>query len=381
MGFVSTFDKHRIETGKSLDGYLKECRLALGSAIACRHKVYLDTKYWLLLRNNRLGRLNDPVIAKVSALLHKGARDAKLICPISAEVFLEILKQTDPVTLRCSIELIDALSEGVSLLAPQERVRMELLYFALRNMFGDSSCHSPEIFVWTKLAYVLGFMSFYNTPFSLEEELTAQKVFLDQMWQITLTEMVQKIGFESFSEKSRLAHTSGELNTGKFAHADENSSYEETFLSEIAGILEILKPEFVEMISYLHEKFVAKVLSKQEIPASEEAQQLANIVYHGFRLKRFSTELPSLRVPAALHAAIRWETKRKYKQGDAYDIQNATAALPYFDTFLTENSLRHLLTRNDLALDSLYNCTVISDPKRAIPEIEKTISQSGKGEL
>ena len=374
MRFVDTFGKHRNEPGKSLDAYLKERRLALGKSIADRHKIYLDTKYWLLLTDRKLGRFEDPVIARLSVLLEDGAQSGKLICPMSADIFLEILKQTDPVTLKCSVELIDTLSEGVSVLAPEERGQMELLHFAQKTLFSEASCHSPEVFGWTKLAYVLGFTSPHDTRFSPEEELVIQKGFLDQMWETSLADMIDTIGVNAIREMPRMPDISEHLNVGKLAHKSENDSFEAVFLSEVAGILDTLKPDFGEMFSYLEEGLGGGA-AKKEILASDGPQQFANLIYHGFRLRRFSTELPSIRIPATLQAAIRWEPNRKYKPTDMHDIRHAEVALPYFDTFLTERSLRHLLTRTDLGLDRLYRCTVISDPNRAVEKVEKIVSR------
>jgi hypothetical protein len=195
------------------------------------------------------------------------------------------------------------------------------------------------------------------------------------MWDMSLAEMIATIGIETIREMPRMPDISPKLNTGKFAHMEENKSMEALILSEIAGILDTVKPDFPEMFAYLHESLSGTVPTKEEALASDGPRQFANLIYHGFRLKRFSTELPSLRIPATIHAAIRWDTTRKYRPTDTYDLRHAEAALPYFDIFLTEHSLRHLVTRSDLGLDSLYNCTVVSDPGSAVTEIEKVISK------
>jgi hypothetical protein len=375
MRFVNTIEEHRREHAKSLDSYLKERRLSLGQGIVDRHKVYLDTKYWLLLRNHQLGRSRDPEIAKLADLLIDGVTSAKLICPISADVFMEILKQTDTETLNCSIGLIDTLSEGVSVLSPEERGRMELLQFVLRHVAGEESCHGPKVFVWTKLAYVLGFTNPGDTPFSPEEELTIQKAFLDQMWDISLTDMVETMGIAAIREMPRMPDISSDLNAGKFANDDDAKSFQDVFLAEIAGILDTFIVEFREMFTYLYRKRTGGAPQNEELAVSDAPRQFANLIYHGFRLNRFSTEMPSLRIPATLHAAIRWERSRKYEANDMHDIGHASAALPYFDTFLTEHSLRHLLTRKDLGLDRLYDCMVVSDPRVATETIRGATSQ------
>ena len=70
--------------------------------------------------------------------------------------------------------------------------------------------------------------------------------------------------------------------------------------------------------------------------------------------------LPSFEIRAGVHAAIRSDYNRKYKKGDVDDVNHATVALPYFDYFLTEKSLAHLITTKPLRYDQLFGCTVLS---------------------
>ncbi len=366
--------KHDGQIDTALDAYVKARRLALGKAIAGRHKVYLDTKYWVLLRDEKLGRLVDRDVSKLAVLLHRGVQPEQLICPISADILSEILKQTDPATLACAVEVIDALSNGISLLAPEERRRMELLYFLRKNLPGNSDCYSPDIFVWTKLAYVFGFITPSNALLSAKEGITIQKAFFDHMWGMSLAEIISTIGIQAIRKMPRMPDVSAKLNTGKVAHMDENRSMDAMIQSEIAGVLDAIKPDIQEMLEYLYKSLAENISTEEEILSSKGLHQFANLIYHGFRLKRFSTELPCVRIPATIHAAIRWDKTRKYWSTDPHDLHHAEAALPYFDMFLTERSLRSLLTRSDLRLDSLYNCTVVSHPNNAVTEIEKMIA-------
>lgn len=375
MHFVDTFEKHRKESNKSLEAYIKECRLKLGVAIAQRHKIYLDTNYWIMLRDYKLGRTVNAVIPKLSSILRDGVNSNRLICPISEDIFLETAKQSDPITLKCSVELIDELSKGISILSPAERARMELLHFIRTNSSGESHCYSQESFVWTKLAYVLGTMLPYNTLFTPEEELVIQKSFFDQMWSISLNDMIETMGIDTFCKIPNMPDISGKLNKGKFEHLLENKSFERVFLSEVAGILDTYIDEFSEMFVYLFKTLTGMSPSENEVSLSDGPQKFANLIYHGFRFKRFSREFPSINIPATIHAAIRWDRGRRYKPTDFYDFRHAETALPYFDVFLTENSLCHLLMRNDLSLDHLYNCVVISDPMKAFEKINVLISQ------
>jgi hypothetical protein len=76
--------------------------------------------------------------------------------------------------------------------------------------------------------------------------------------------------------------------------------------------------------------------------------------------KRITTEFPTVGIPAALHAAVRLDKNRKYKKGDFEDFHHAALAVGYFDVFLTESSLQHLLRSNYLDVEQVYGCTVLS---------------------
>lgn len=104
-------------------------------------------------------------------------------------------------------------------------------------------------------------------------------------------------------EMPRMSDISGHLNAGKLAHASENDAFEAVFLSEVSGILDTLKPSFGEIFAHLHESLGGGATTK-EIAASDGPQQFTNLIYHGFRLKRFSTELPSNSIPATLQRCL-----------------------------------------------------------------------------
>lgn len=374
MESVDTLDKHLAEPGKSLEAYAQGLRVALGKQLQGFKKIYLDTKYWILLRDSSLGIGTDPSVKNLLDSLDNGVSSGDLICPIGADTFSEILRQTDETTLLKSVHLIDRLSKGVTILFHEDRFRLEMLCFVYENLFGESSYYPPHVSVWTKLAYILGFFTPANTCFRKDEELAMQKAFLDQMWQTSLADMVDVIGISNILNSKGLKDCSDQLNKNKARYGKDCKSFEHVFLSELAGLLDYMKPEFSELLVFLSERFPQFQVSKKAANAPQSAQMFANLIYHAFRLKRLSTELPFLRIQASLHAAIWMDSERKYKRTDTHDILHATAALPYFDVFLTERSLKHLLTRPDMALDKLYNCRVVAKPAEATVEIKHLLT-------
>src|SRR4030042_3403405 len=239
MKIVDTFEKHRSDPDKTLEAYTKDVRLALGVEIKNCKKIYLDAKYWLLLRDVLLDRAKNKHLSELLSLLRSGVQAEKAICPISEAIFREVLKQSDPLTLKETVKLIDDLSKGVSILSEEERIRFEILYFILKNTKGEDSVYSPDVSVWTKLSYVLGAIDPTSTPFLPEEELVIQKAFFDQMWSTSLSEMVEIMGMEAILNMPQLNDLSALLNDGKAGHAHENKSFKQIFLSEFAGVLDL----------------------------------------------------------------------------------------------------------------------------------------------
>jgi hypothetical protein len=375
MKIVNTFEKHKSEPGKNLEAYTRDVRLALGVEIGNCKKIYMDTKYWLLLRDALLGRAGDKHLSELLSLLRSGVQAGKAICPISEDIFVEVLKQSDPLTLKETVKLMDDLSKGVSILSEEERIRFETLYFILRHTKGEDSVYSPDVFVWTKLSYVFGAIHPASTPFSPKEELVLQKAFFDQMWSISLSEIVEIIGMEAILKMPKLNDFSVALNDGKAKHAHENKSFKQVFLSELAGILDLCIPIFEDARIYLLEKEKAFKPTAAEMESTNSGKQIANSVYNLFSKNKLHTYFPTLIISAGLHATVRWDVKRKFKRNDWHDFRHAQTALPYFDFFLTEHSLRNLITMNNTAFHRKYSCVVLSNPDEALESIKEMFSQ------
>ncbi len=371
MKIDDTFEKHRSEPDITLEAYAKSVSLALGMKIKETIKIYLDTKYWLLLRNVVLNRANNKHLPDLLSLLRNGVQTKRIICPISEDIFVEVLKQSDPLTLKETVKLIDDLSKGVSILSEQERIRFETLYFILSNTKGTDSVYSPDVFVWTKLSYVLGTIHPTFTPFSLEDEIVIQKAFFDKMWTISLSEMVEIIGMDNILSMPQLNGLSTQLNYDKIKYAHENKSVKQLYLSELAGALDLYVPIFEDAMIYLYKKEYGHNPTIAEKESSNSGKQIANAIYNLFNKNKLRKYFPTLVVGAGLHASVRWDLKRKYKKNDLHDFRHAQTALPYYDILLTEHSLKDLVSRKNIRLHEKYGCQVISDPYEAVEYLKE----------
>lgn len=171
------FDKHTDEKSVSLDDYVRLKTIELGQILENKIAIYLDQRYWIILRDVILGRRTDSPSHELLNLIYKLVNDGKVFCPISESVFIELLKQQDLYTRKETAEIIDKLSLGVTLAPEKIRVGTELAH--LFYSFNTSNHLYPlKTLVWSKLSYVLGIVHPSNISFDFEQELVLQKAFL-----------------------------------------------------------------------------------------------------------------------------------------------------------------------------------------------------------
>jgi hypothetical protein len=320
MKFISTIEHHVHNPGGSVEQYARTKRLSLAQEIRGAVKIYLDTRFWLLLRDVRLSRPVPPLAGELLCTLETLVKQKRALCPISVDTFAEVFKQSDPDTLRATVQLIDDLSLGVSILELRERLQLEVFHFVREKTMGCKAVHTLDDLVWTKTAYVLGFMTptFHELP--AETNVAMQKAFVDQMWGVTLVDMLDQMGADADAPKIWFSNdVTDTLNAGKFSHAHEYSSFKQLFLNELAGILDVDKPMFADLMRHIYEADTRAIAPSGDAALADSGRLLANLIYHAFRLNRVKAELPSYRVLAGLHAAVRWDSTRKYDVNDLHD--------------------------------------------------------------
>jgi len=374
MESVDTLEFHKNNPGESVEKYVKRKRIELSHEIRLSKKIYLDTKYWILLRDARTRKNVDDNILQLLHLIESLVGGGYAICPISDTIFSEIFKQTDINTLRATAQIIDDLSQGITLLHLFERLDLEIFHFIHTKTKNADFVYSLNELVWTKIAYVMGFVTPSSKELSPDIDCAMQKAFIDQMWVMTLTDMLDQIYTIAESWKPIFNDFSQKLNEGKFSQIEKQHSFKQIFLEELSGILDFYKPSFQSLMVSLYESEIGQKVAEDEIASDNAGRMFANLIYHGFRLNKITSELPTFRVSAGIHTVIHWDKERKYKPNDLYDFHHAMGAIPYYDYFLTEHSLRHLLSNKNLSFDTIFHCKTISDINDAISELSQISS-------
>ncbi|WP_448363496.1 hypothetical protein [Fluviibacter sp.] len=329
---------------------MRQMRIQLGVEVASRKRVYLDQRFWILLRDASLGICHDRETVELLEFLKDSVNNGKLICPISESVFIELLKQEDKATRIATAQLIDELSQGVTLIPFNDRVRQELCNSFYENAGASELIPIGEL-VWTKLSYVLGEMHPTHTQFDPEDELAIQKAFADYLWEMPLYQTVMRME-EKLSLRVDWEAIAIQLNSTNLIQRSTLRSYAQTFRIEFEGGLSLFREEI---------KYLANEISKH---GYEVGSKLAHLSQKK-RFETFALSVPTLHINASCHTAVRWDQTRKLTGNDLFDFHHAGGALAYCNAFLTEKPLCDMLSQHHLGLIR-YGCQILWSPSAAL---------------
>ncbi len=76
-------------------------------------------------------------------------------------------------------------------------------------------------------------------PFHPREERVTQKAFVDHMWNISLTEMIDLLWEDEPRPKLNFDILAAYLNKGNRAHADEIRSFKQAYVNEISDVVSL----------------------------------------------------------------------------------------------------------------------------------------------
>jgi hypothetical protein len=369
MSVAASIDFHRANGHISIDSYEKALIVQLGRSIESRIPVYLDVKFWILLRMAILSGETATPALELLGLLRNLVADGTIFCPISETSYLELVKQSDMRTRGCTARHMDELSLGVALIPYDRRIATELAVFLHSHGEDPESYHPLKHLVWTKVAYVLGVSHPVYERFDAATMLMLQKSFMDVMWATPLTELID----------SRIKYFPGEdfdnrwamtINTGVSQHAHELKSFQQALDDELRGAVSAVADIIMEVIN-------DKAARKSIRPAIEGSKEyndaqnaFQNVIYQALKRKpECRQQMPSFYIEASLHAAFRWNKTRRFKPNDMHDFHHACAALAYCGVFMTEGPLNSVLQSQHLGLNKLYACKVFSDVPSAIAHL------------
>lgn len=357
-----SFDQHLASPEISTEQYVRSRQIALGQTVMTKQRVYLDKRYWIFMRDASMHRTSSESAHSLLASLRSRVKSNQTICPISESLFMELMKQTDLTTRKATAELIDELSNGVTLIPYPQRVATEIAHFIHSQAGLD--VYPLETLVWTKLSYIFGIQHPVNDKLEPTEMRLLQKAFFDHMWECSLAEIVERLSdtpAPPFDYDALAKH----LNILSSAHADEIKNFSQTYAAEIRGCLSLATSVAREVIEKIASGSSGKTIENTELEQQEHELELLKYFCDAIKRRNVAVALRTPHIGALCHAAVRWDKKRKLEGNDLFDFHHAEAAVGYCNVFLTEAALHTMLKQHHLKLADYFPCEVISSLEEA----------------
>jgi hypothetical protein len=371
---VGVLPEHRAHPNVSLQEHFS-CRVAeLARFVLARRRVYLDTRYWIFLREAAVGRPRQLIHSELLGILRRGVKAGIFICPLSDSTFFELLRQSDGETRLATVRVIDELSLGVTIQNAYDRLRTELLQFLLSVKKAQGIPGSPLEHVWLKVGHVLGTAYPIYPGVEATEQLAISKAFFDVIWSVTLEEMLTDTPLPEDSKDSDFRNIAARITDESISHASDMKSFKAVYLNEIRGFFDAHREHIQAVFAQMYE--ISHPNSPPPLAAELESHGpvLVNVFSNIFRFGKAGTSLPTAQIVAGLYAIVRWQRNRAFQASDFYDFHHATAALPYCNFFLTDRFLGTILTKPPLALDAHFGTKVFWDEVAAVDALLKYAS-------
>jgi len=335
----------------------------LGRQVTRKIRVYLDTKFWVLMREHQLGRNETPNIGKLYDSLVEYVNAGDVVCPVSAYSVGEVQIQADERTRHSTAQLMDELSTSVVLQKEETRISLEVRDFLESSLALIGSTYNLIGRVWTRPLWMVYPFDPGGDDSPPEQRLAAKKAAIDAAWECTILDLVSQadgpLPLRAYSEA-----LTPFLNEEKPTPVEKVKSFQQVFLGQLVNPLEIYASSIEGALGEIFEDVAGTRLSFEE----EEHQRMtvASTIFEAFRANRVGRHLPFLRIIPSILAMYVIDRERRYKTTDFYDFYHAASALPYCQLYLTEKSMTHLLTSKPLSFSDLYGTHVVSDPTKAM---------------
>jgi hypothetical protein len=358
-------NQHRATPHISIDAYTKQRQVELGESLDGRFPVYLDQNYWIVLRKAEAG-IGSKAEVELLRLLRELTRAGSVFCPISESVLMELFKQEDLQSRLRTARLIDDLSAGISLIPYDMRAGTEIAHLIHTHNSDPSTLHPLRHLVWSKASYAVGASHPVLDGLDAATQLAIQKSFFDELWSMSLADVMKTIGDAPLPSPDAFSKLASTLNEGNAEHAGEIRSFAQAYIAESCGAASVFGAIAMDIAQSIAIKQNMPFPPKDSNAWRTQQRMWENLLFQVLQKETERTKLPSMHIPACLHAAFRWDKSRQFEANDFYDFQHASAALAFCQAFFTERSLRAVITANNVGLDQLYSCCVVSDISSAI---------------
>jgi hypothetical protein len=345
------FKKFKLENHISWESFILNKSKENFNFIKKKKTIYLDTNYWIYLGDAlRTGVWKNDEHRVIYELLQQGINQNKFIVPGSLSLLFEVQKQNMKESKEFICNLIDSFSQGYSVPSKYKVIEIELENY-------------------------LQFLSSEQTDLKLSKELIWRKgvTFIDDL----INEDYQELAFNKSAYEIGENTSWFNLNQQLESNPEKENEYND-FLPNLATSLQRFKTENQNQYKSFKELQAIEILSSLTEALEINQHLLEKYKPYPSKLAKqteyiYQNIIPTIYSYSSMHALMRFDKTRKYKDNDFYDLDHCAVALGYFDLLITENSFMNIIKNNLLKLDEKLNTAVIASPELAIVEIQKLL--------
>jgi hypothetical protein len=353
---MPTLEDHLKHPEVSIEGHIAARSSALAASLEGKTAIYLDTRFWVILREVREGVRTGPGDRKLVYHIERLVESGRAFCPIAEPTFTELMKQGSLDQRVQTARAVDDLSGGVSLLPDTDRMLAEAEHLLLAKLLHRAS---PRPVPWTGLGFVLGSLYPVDTVFSGADECAVQKAVYDRLWEKRLADIVAMLDSDAWSRPDERAVEADRINAANAAHRADMVSFDKVLEQEFQGVAQ----SCVEHLPQL-----SATLAPFEADMPLEPWKMWTVALREMlKVEDNARALPTAHVHAVIHALFRWEYRdKKLSPNDLVDFRHAAAALGHCDALLTDGALCRTLCHRRLSLQRVHRRFVTSDVDDAI---------------
>lgn len=355
-------EDHKRHPEISVQAFIKGKLRELSHSIQNKTKIYLDTCYWIRIRDAELGHAKSSTFDKILKSLKQLVADGKIICPISDVTFLEILSQADTNTRNATAKLCDELSSRVALRSERYRAENEIESFIRAPASTDPSDILEQI--WVRPCFIFGDLPVpHSSQISDELNLIMQKSTLESVWETLSFIEVSNESKYSSRELDWSENTAVKINADKVKWEHEIPSFKKALMAEIQGVLSVHSEHAGNVLLkiFLERGGSKDAINTENIEKSRESMHTMLVNAFRYAPNKIASRLPTTYVHSLCHAAVRYDKTRKFSGNLLRDFHHATAGIPYFQAMFTEKPLHVLLTSKHVNVNSIFPCQIFSD--------------------
>lgn len=355
---------HTVGTGVSSCEYDELYRRVLLNGISGIPKIFLDTNFWVWLRDAR----EDGSSERDSLLrrLREGARERRLTCVLHGGTFIEFAKQRNLAKLHAIAAIADELCEGVCLTSTEEQRLIEAWSFAseaLRVPFDG------QVGRWTHVGQM--FKSTYpdiDLPMTALTRDVLYKCVSDAAHTTSLTRLINDLGDLSSFDESIDARTVAAVERLK-KHSKAKGLNRST--SRVIAFRVALEKDYAAAFEFQmkgHCEAIGAKTSPHDI--NRWVGDIIDRAVDEFRVGKLGKHLASAAIFADLFALYEvGDPHRSLTPNDWDDWGHAASALPHCDAFFTEVHLASQLNQPN-GCAARYRCKVAGSARAALAALD-----------